>query len=283
MIYFTEYDIDRLIEDDAPVGDMTTQLLGINGKPASLKIIARHPMTVCCTEEAGRMLKRTGSEVTYSVKSGTKIKECDLILEAKGESQSLHLVWRILGGLLEYASGIATRTNQLVDLAHSENTAIPVAGTRKHPPYLKKIAIKALISGGGVPHRTGISDTILIFREHLLFCGGYENLGEVITNVKHQQRERKVVVEVHSLDEAIQAARFGADAIQVDKMKPGKFRETVLLCKALSPNVQILAAGGINASNASDFVQAGADVLVTSWMYSAPPADIQIKLEPLIS
>lgn len=281
MIYFTEYELDRLIEDDAPVGDMTTQLLELAGKPGSLRIFARHTMTVCCTEEAVRIIKKAGIEVLFFAVSGTQVHEGEKILEARGDAASLHLVWRTSGVLIEFASGIATRTRQLVDLVEAEEMAIPVAGTRKHPPFLKKVALKALIAGGGVPHRTGISDTILIFREHLLFSGGYENLSEVISKVKRRQKERKVVVEVHSLDEAILAVRADADAIQVDKMKPNKFRETAMLCKALSPNVQMLAAGGVNASNIVDYIQAGANVLVTSWMYFAPPADIQVKLEPL--
>lgn len=281
MIYFTEYELDRLIEDDAPMGDMTTQLLGLAGKPGSLKILARHAMTVCCTEEAARVLQKAGVEVLSYAASGTQLNEGDKILEARGDAASLHLVWRTSGVLIEFASGIATRTRQLVELAKTERGPIPVAGTRKHPPFLKKIALKALLAGGGVPHRTGISDTILIFREHLLFVGGYANLPAVIAQVKQQQKERKVVVEAHSTDEALMASRFGADAVQIDKMEPGLFREAVRQCKAENPEVQVLAAGGVNAANAAAYASAGADVLVTSWMYYAPPADIQVKLEPL--
>ncbi len=280
MIYFTENDIDRLIEDDVPAGDMTTSLLKLRGKHGRICLSARQEMTVCCTEEVSRMYHKAGLYVRYAVASGIRLAEGERILEAEGDAGALHLIWRTGSAMIEFASGIASRTSRLVTLAKTVNPSISVAGTRKHPPYLKKVALKGLLAGGGVPHRTGLSDTVLIFREHMLFTGGYENLKETIADVKKQQKERKVVVEAHTREQVMQCVRAGADAIQIDKMPPDLFLACVLASRDLVPDVCIIAAGGVNADNAAAYAKAGADVLVTSWMYYAQPADIHVEITP---
>ena len=280
MIYFTENDIDRLIEDDVPAGDMTTSLLKLHGKHGRICLSARQEMTICCTEEVTRMYHKAGLYVRYAVASGIRLAAGDRILEAEGDAGALHLIWRTGAAMIEFASGIASRTDRLITLAKTINPSVSVAGTRKHPPYLKKVALKGLLAGGGVPHRTGLSDTILIFKEHLLFSGGYENLSETIAGVKKQQKERKIVVEAHTREQVMQCARAGADAIQIDKMPPEQFLACTLASRDLVPGICIIAAGGINAANAPAYVKAGADVLVTSWMYYAPPADIHVEITP---
>ncbi|MCG6190473.1 ModD protein [Maribellus maritimus] len=278
MIYFTENDIDRLIEDDVPLGDITTYLLGLSDKKGKIELFARSAMTVCGVEEVVRMYKKVGLEIVSSLPSGTMLNEGDKLLEARGDAASIHTIWRSGGVLIEFASGIATRTRQLVKNAKAANPDVVVAGTRKHPPYLKKVALKALMAGGGIPHRTGISDTILMFREHLLFTGGYKNLVSLISKVKQQQKERKIVVEAHTYEEALLVAQAGADAIQIDKMPPEIFKETATAGRNICPEICMIAAGGINARNAADYARASADVLVTSWIYFAPPADIGVKI-----
>ncbi len=279
MIYFTDNEIDRLIEDDAPVGDMTSHLLDFKGKQGCITMYARHDMVICCTEEAERMYRKVGLTVDIVCASGTFLQKGEKIIEACGDIEVIHLVWRTGLAMIEFASGIATRTKKLVDAAHAIDTNIQVAGTRKHPPYLKKIALKALMVGGGIPHRTGLSDTFLIFREHLLFSGGYENLNSIVESIKKQQKERKIVVEAHSIDEAKLVAASGAHVIQMDKLSPIDFTTCKQECEAINPDICIIAAGGVNASNAEDYAKAGAEVLVTSWMYFGSPADIKAKIE----
>lgn len=279
MIYFTESDIDRIIEDDVPVGDMTSHLLGFEGKKGKITLFARHNMVVCCTEEAERIYTKNRLQVTFVAPSGTFLKEGEKMLEAEGDAKIIHLVWRSGLAMIEFASGISTRTRQLVDAAHAVDDSIPVAGTRKHPPYLKKIALKALLAGGGEVHRSGLSDTILIFREHLLFTGGYEHLSEVVRSIKKRQKERKIVVEAHTVEEAKLVAVSGAHVVQMDKLPPVDFQACKRECEIRNPGIVVIAAGGVNASNAAEYAKAGADVLVTSWMYFGPPADIKALIE----
>ena len=278
MIYFTDSDIDRLIEDDLPAGDMTTFLLDLAGMNGSIALIARNPMIACCTEEVVRLYKKVGLDVEYFVPSGTRMQPGEKLIEAKGDASAIHVIWRTGSAMIEFASGIAGRTDKLVNIARKENPGISIAGTRKHPPFVKKMALKALMAGGGVPHRTGLSDTVLIFREHLLFTGGYENLPLVISSVKEKMKERKIVVEAHSMEEALTAAEHGADVVQMDKSTPEIFTECAGRCRAINPRICMIAAGAINDTNAGIYAKTGADVLVTSWMYHAPPADIRAEI-----
>jgi len=282
VIYFTENQIDRLLEDDVPMGDLTTFLMEMSGQKAKITLLARNPMIVCCTEEAVRLYKKLNLQITSFVSSGTQVKTGDKILEAQGDAASVHSIWRTSTALIEFASGISDRTKQLVTAARKENPGVTVAGTRKHPPYIKKIALKALMAGGGIPHRTGLSDTILIFREHLLFAGGYEKLSEIVSKIKKKQKERKIVVEAHTEDQAISITNSGADAVQLDKMSPENFAACVQKCKRLNPDISMIAAGKINDSNAGAYTKAGAEILVSSWMYFAQPADVKAEIVPIV-
>ncbi len=281
MVFFTEEDIDRIINDDVPVGDMTSLLLDFSGQEGQIKLFARNPMVVCCSEEAERIYKKVGLTVKQVTPSGTFIQPGDLIIEAEGKVDAIHLIWRTGGAMLEFASSIATRTRTLIEDAKRENTKASVAGTRKHPPLLKKMALKALMAGGGVPHRTGLSDTILIFKEHLAFKGGYNNISSVIDQIKAKQKERKIVVEAHTLEQGIMAVKAGADAIQFDKLSPDDFKEAAIKCRDLNSNIVVIAAGGVNGKNITSYSKAGADVLVTSWMYFGPPADIKAEINAI--
>jgi molybdenum transport protein len=95
-------------------------------------------------------------------------------------------------------------------------------------------------------------------------------------------KERKIVVEAHSMEEALIAANSGADVIQMDKSQQEIFSDCAGKCRAINPNICMIAAGAINDTNAAIYAKAGADVLVTSWMYFAPPADIKAEIVPVM-
>jgi molybdenum transport protein len=278
MIRFTDQEIDRLIEDDVPLGDLTSALLGLHRETGQLTIAAREKLVICGTEEAARICEKAGLVVEHCIPSGTLCQPGDAVLEAVGNAASIHMAWRASGIFVEFASGIATRTRQLVDAARKGNPDTTVAGSRKHSPFAKKMALKALYAGGGVPHRTSLSDTVLIFQEHLTFLGGYEQLPAIVQTIRKQQKERMIVVEAHSTLEALTAARSGANFVQLDKMPADAFADCAAECRRVNTRVGMIAAGGIHGGTAEAYASAGADVLVSSWMYAAPPADVGVHI-----
>src|SRR5208282_1844586 len=103
-------------------------------------------------------------------------------------------------------------------------------------------------------------------------------LSALAGELKARAPEKKLVIEVKSLPEAIAAARAGFDVIQAEKFDPASIAEAARALASLSLRPILAAAGGINPDNAPAFVRAGADMLVTSWPYTARPADVAVTI-----
>jgi molybdenum transport protein len=258
-----------LLADDVPSGDLTTDSLGIGWIEAALDFFARETMTVSCSEEAVRLFELAGAQARLHVASGQRCAAGARLLEAEGPAHVLHRAWKTAQTLMEWASGIATATRAIVDAAQGA----PVACTRKNPPGTKALAAKAVRSGGGVMHRLGLSETILVFAEHRLFLT--EAPEATVARLKRAQPEKHVVVEVSELDEALVWARAGADVLQLERFSPEKVAE----CRAAlgaGKRPRLAAAGGVKADNAARYVEAGADFLVTSAPYAAEPRNVKV-------
>jgi molybdenum transport protein len=143
------------------------------------------------------------------------------------------------------------------------------------------LAVKAVLAGGGQMHRLGLSETILIFPEHVAFFAGEGGIEHAIKRARRSAPERKIVVEVGSEASALAAALAGADVIQLEKFSPEAACrvKAALASRDLQP--LIAAAGGIRAVNAAAYAAAGVDLIVTSAPYNAPPAEVQVVIEPL--
>ena len=268
----------KLLHEDCPCGDLTTEALGIGGESAWLTFSARSAMTACCSEEAARMFELNGGCAAIRIESGNAVAAGTILLEAKGTTQVLHQTWKVAQTLMEATSGIASATRAMIDVLRAAGLQTPVACTRKNFPGTKALAVKAIKAGGATMHRLGLSETILIFPEHLMFSE--KTPEETVREVRACEPEKKVVVEVKDVSGALNWARAGADVLQLEKFTPDAFRE----CLAQLNDVlgcdrpKVSAAGGVNISNVLEYARAGADFLVTSSPYWASPADVQVTL-----
>jgi molybdenum transport protein len=270
----SDTELTRFIEEDVPYGDLTTMLLGISGEPGEITFTTRDRTVVCCTEEAGRILESCGSRVTLSTPSGTPAEPGTVILQAEGSAAELHEGWKVALNLLEYASGIATRTRAIVENARSTNPDIVVVATRKSFPGTRKIAMKAITAGGAFPHRLGLSESILVFRQHTAFLGGLDRFLDTLPALRKSAPEQKILIEADTSLEAISIAKAGADVVQVDKMPVHELSSLVAEIRRSCPGVKISAAGGINAENAADYAATGIDIIVLSSLFFGKPTDI---------
>jgi molybdenum transport protein len=238
---------------------------------------ARDAMTVCAVEEAARLLTLAGCSISPSCCSGDRLAAEGPILDAEGTADQVLLGWKLAQTLVEWASGVATATRTLVDAARAANPLVGVACTRKAIPGTRALSAKAILSGGAVLHRTGLSDSVLLFPEHRNLAGTADGLAQQIATLKRQCPERSVVVEVTDIGEALDAERCGADVLQLEKFSPDRVAELV---RSLPPGTRtkVIAAGGINAANAADYARSGAEVLVTSAPYYAKPADVKVSI-----
>jgi molybdenum transport protein len=267
----------RLLDEDVPCGDATTFALGIGDQPGRLVFRAREGMVVCASEEARRMGELHGLRCVGSVvASGTRLAAGETILTLEGPAAALHTVWKTAQTFMEYLSGIATCTADIVAAARAENPDIGIACTRKNFPGTKAAAIKAILAGGASPHRLSLSETLLVFAEHRCFLGD-EAPKDTVRRLRRAWPERAIVIEVGDEAEALRWQEAGADILQLEKM-PASTVNRIKSLISKSASTRIAAAGGINSANSGEYAQAGADILVTSAPYFAPPRDVAVTL-----
>ncbi|HUZ90951.1 MAG TPA: ModD protein [Methylocella sp.] len=278
----SEADIDRLLEEDVPFGDLTVRVLGIGAKPGRMIFTARCDLVLCGSDEASRLLSRLGASVVFAAQTGACVEKGALLLEAEGTAAALHAGWKTAQTIMEWASGVATQTREIVVSARLAAPRIAVVCPRKAVPFTRQLSLKAVIAGGAEVHRLGLSDTIMIFDEHRPFLQKPDDLCAIIAKLKENAPERAIMVEVTSEADAFGAAEAMADVVQLEKFEPESVARVVPgISKRVDGRPVIAAAGGINAQNAGDYAKAGADTLVTSAPFYAKPVDIQVRIKPL--
>ena len=274
----------RVLEDwlfeDVGRGDLTTRLLGIEGVEGRAEVYVREECVVACSEEAAEVYRIAGAEARVLKPSGADAKPGDIVVEAWGPAGALHAAWRVAQTLLAVCSGVATKTRRMVEKARRVNPRIAILSTRKTPPGLRAVLHKAVIAGGGLPHRAGLDDSILVFDNHLVFLEG--GLREAVERLSKGVGVARVWgVEVRSLEEALMAAKAGAGFIQFEKVPPDKLREYVEVLRREAPGVRVGAAGGIDEHNVEDYAATGIDFIVTSAVYHAKPIDVGTRMSRL--
>lgn len=270
-------ELEDLLRDDVPHGDLTTSALGIDDRPAEMTFAARDAMIAALVEDAAAIIEVAGGLVKLSARSGDALSSGAPILSARGPAGALLRSWKVAQTLVEIWSGVATSACDIVAAASAVAPHIAVACTRKNVPGTKRFAIAAIRAGGATMHRLGLSETILVFPEHLAVSGD-TNLAGVVLRLRQAAPEKKLVIEVKSVEEAVAAAEAGFDVIQAEKFSPLEISRLVARLPKPPRRPTVAAAGGINASNAAEYAAAGADVLVTSAPYTARPRDVQVRM-----
>lgn len=264
----TDPQLEALLDDDSPLGDLTTWALGIGDVRGAVQFQARGAMVVACVAEAARLFELCGATATMAAADGDHLAAGGPILAAAGTAAALHRAWKPAQILVEWASGVATRARKIVAAADGA----PVVCTRKTAPWTKAAAIRAIYAGGAAPHRLGLSETFLMFAEHRLFSAA--DAATLIAGARKRAPEKKIVVEAHGFEEAVALAQAGADVVQLDKAPPDLVAQVKIAVAGIVPRPLIAAAGGVTEANAAEYVRAGADILVTSAPYAAPPLDV---------
>ena len=275
-----EVEIDRLIFEDAPAGDLTTSAMGIGGSIGRLSLAARDQMCLAGVEVAAAMMRRVGLSVYLRAASGEMLMPGAPIIAAEGPAEALHLVWKSAKNLMESLSGVATATRAMVDAARLVDPAVPVALTRKTFPGSRRLSQQAVLAGGGVIHRAGLSETVLVFAEHRAFAADLP-LDLLADRLRRAAPEERLGIEVSTPAEAAEAVDAGFDIIQLEKFPLAEIVEVSRAARKHAPGVLIAAAGGISPGNVADVVRAGVGLIVTSWPYAARPRDLATNFGPL--
>lgn len=252
--------------------------LNISGE-ASLEFFPKKDEIVLCgVDECKKIAQILGIECKFSALNSSKIQPKEVFLSLQGSALSLLRVAKTLQNILEYASSVATYTNEMLKIAQKVNPQITLLGTRKTLPFAKKLLLKALISGGGVPHRYGLSDSILLFKEHRLLC---DDLEKDFARLKTTFKEHKIIVEVENAEEAEYFANLKADILQCERFECEDLRALVSKMRVKFPHILLSATGGIDKENVSEFAKTGVDMVVSTAMYRTKVLDVKVKFARL--
>lgn len=264
---------ESILLADCPYEDLTTVGLGIEETYGTVSASLKAPGIAAGIDLAREIFLAAGASVDVFAKDGDSLAARVPFLCARGSAQALHAAYKTAQCVMEYAGGIAERTRAMVDAARSVNPQAVVAGTRKHYPGGKRIALAGLLAGGGTVHRLGLSDSILVFDQHRVFT---DDFAGAFARLKAANPEKKTAVEASCEAQAREFIELGADIVQCERFAPEALARTADFAKRLGRGTLLSAAGGVNAENAAAYAAAGAVILVTSWPYWGRPRDVKM-------
>ncbi|MBQ6586229.1 MAG: ModD protein [Coriobacteriales bacterium] len=276
----SEARIDALIAEDIPYFDLTCEVLGVKKQPGRMTFYTREDCVLSGAGVAARIGKRLGLEVPFKRSCGERLTAGEEFLVMEGEAQQLHMAWKVSLNALDHMSAIATKTRRMVDAVHAVNPHCEILTTRKSMPGVKDLQVAACMAGGAYPHRMGLSETVLVFDHHLTFIGGMDALIEQLPQIKARCCEKKIFVECGAAD-AERLVRAGVGGIQFDKVPVAEMPQLVARMRALEPAVTLIAAGGINETNAAAYAATGVDGIATTAPFTAKPIDMSVRMELL--
>lgn len=281
MLKLNDIELLEYIKEDVPYFDLTTTLQDMPNKRAKLQIFTRENVVVACSEEAARVAELIGCEINFALPSKSIAKQGDVLLEFSGSYENVQSAWRSAQLILEYSCKIATYAYEMKQKIVNINPHCELLVTRKHFPFAKRFCIKSIMCGGAMPHRLGLSETVLLFEHHRKVYDNNETFYKALQEIKTKAVEKKIVVEPRDFDDALKLMENGADVLQMDKTSLEVIKEVISYKNKHYPHVKILGAGGISKENVKEFVNAGVDGVVTSQIYFCGMADMGSKMEIL--
>ncbi|KGX93774.1 nicotinate-nucleotide pyrophosphorylase [Pontibacillus halophilus JSM 076056 = DSM 19796] len=193
-------------------------------------------------------------EVELMLQDGDRVRPGDTIAIARGSLHSLLAGERVILNLLQHASGIATKTNQAVQLLNNDHTRI--CDTRKTTPGLRMIERAAVRAGGGYNHRNGLYDGVMIKDNHIALAGSIRNA--VVRVREHIGHMIKIEVETESMEQVQEAVQAEVDVIMFDNQTPDMIIEGL---KHIPSHIITEASGGIQLVDLAAYSATGVDYI----------------------
>lgn len=216
-----------------------------------------------------------GLKMTVFIQDGAHVKPGDIAFVVEGKIQSLLQTERLMLNIMQRMSGVATRTNQYVKAL--EGTRTRVLDTRKTTPGLRLLEKEAVRIGGGVNHRVGLYDMILLKDNHVDFAGGIANaINRAKEYLKEKGKDLKIEIEVRNFDELAQVmAVGGVDRIMLDNFTPENTRKAV---EIIGGKYETESSGGITFDTLRTYASCGVDYIsVGALTHSVKSLDMSFK------
>lgn len=277
----TERLIDELIRlafaEDIGDGDHTTLCCIPATEMGRSKLLIKEAGILAGVEIAKKVFQAFDPELkmTVYINDGAEVKPGDVAFIVEGKVQSLLQTERLMLNIMQRMSGIATMTHRYVALLEGLHTR--VLDTRKTTPGMRLLEKQAVKIGGGVNHRIGLFDMILLKDNHVDFAGGIENaITRCHEYLKEKGKDLKIEIEVRNLDELREVLRVGGvDRVMFDNFTPELTREAVAL---IDGRFETESSGGITFETIRSYAEAGVDfVSVGALTHSVKGLDMSFK------
>ena len=269
--------IDLAFAEDIGDGDHTTLCCIPDTAMGKSRLLIKEPGILAGVEIARKIFHRFDPDLkmTVYIEDGTAVKPGDVAFVVEGRVQSLLQTERLMLNVMQRMSGIATMTHRYVKKLEGLHTRI--LDTRKTTPGMRMLEKEAVKIGGGVNHRIGLFDMILLKDNHVDFAGGIENaISRCHDYLKAKGKDLKIEIEVRNLDELKEVMRVGGvDRIMLDNFSPEVTKEAV---KIVGGKYEIESSGGITFDTIRDYAESGVDfVSVGALTHSVKGLDMSFK------
>jgi len=273
----SRYDpIAAALKEDIGEGDITTDFFVPETLHATGRVIVRENAIVAGTRAAAEVFRRVDPAIDIQIvhQDGDEVVAGDLLIEVRGLARSILKAERVALNFLQRLCGIATLTRQFVDAIG--NHPAKILDTRKTTPGMRVLEKAAVVAGGGVNHRFGLYDMVLVKDNHLATFGGLSSFADRIRQLRGERPEIRIEVEADDLEQARAFVDVeGIDVILLDNMAPAQMREAIALRKN---HIKFEASGGITLKNVKRVAATGVDYISIGSLTNAAPA-IDIALE----
>jgi nicotinate-nucleotide pyrophosphorylase (carboxylating) len=266
--------VRRALAEDFGWGDVTTETIIDRKQKARGVITTKSPCVLAGLDIAAEAFRQMDPavQITINRPDGTRCERGTEVAEVRGLAAALLTAERTALNFLQRLSGIATLTRQFVDAAGGR---ITVLDTRKTTPILRALEKYAVRAGGGVNHRSGLDDGILIKDNHIRLAG---NVGGAVTRMRKANHEMPTEVEAESLAQVDEALQAGADIVLLDNLSTEDILEAVKRCRG---RARTEISGGVTIQRMNELAATGADyVSIGALTHSAPAVDISFEIEP---
>ena len=272
--------VARALAEDLGAGDVTSETTVPAEATAGARIVQKEPGVVFGLAVVAEAMRSCGVEhVDNLVVEGQWREEVPAeVLLASGPARALLAAERTAINFLGHLSGVATLTARYAEAVVGTGTTI--LDTRKTTPGLRHLEKAAVAAAGGINHRMGLYDAILIKENHIAAAGG---LAKAVHAARTARPEMAIEVEVRDLDETAYALGMGVDRLLLDNMSPETLKQAVALRDENAggaDGVSLEASGGITLENVREVAETGVDFIsIGALTHSAATLDFSMLLE----
>ncbi|MCL1905323.1 MAG: carboxylating nicotinate-nucleotide diphosphorylase [Methanomassiliicoccaceae archaeon] len=266
-------DVEHFIAEDVGHGDVTTDILvpDVGGKA---EITCESDAVMAGLGEAITIFEHRGVRCFPFVTDGERVKKGTAVLGLSGPLKEIMTMERTALNFMMRMSGIATETNDIVTECRKINGNVRISGTRKTTPGFRYFEKKAIVLGGGDPHRRSLDEMILVKDNHIKAAGGMRN---VVDLLRKARPGKKIEIEAENIEDAVTAAEI-ADIIMIDNAGPAEAEKMADAVRKIG-NIVIEVSGNITKDNVADYAGFADVISMGSLTHSVRSVHFSLNVE----